>query len=190
MAILHPLFLAEVSGGNPDVEDGNGIWAIGRFFGREDTEWIGGRSFRGFGFLEFRQEGTDTLGLEIEIGLGVGGVDVAALGSPRHQGAVGVLDDEVGFGLGFGGLGPEQAFVALDRGIAGGAFRAVGDDLAIPDDQIGADDDADVVELESLAGVDAADLADGVGFQDPEGSVFAEIPLCLEGSAVELDVVA
>ncbi len=54
-----------------------------------------------------------------------------------------------------------------------------GDDLAVADDQVRADDDADVVDLQALAGMDAADLFDGVLGDDPEAAVLVEVPLAL-----------
>lgn len=54
-----------------------------------------------------------------------------------------------------------------------------GDDLAVADDQVRADDDADVVDLQALAGMDAADLFDGVLGDDPETAVLVEVPLAL-----------
>lgn len=54
-----------------------------------------------------------------------------------------------------------------------------GDDLAVADDQVRPDDDADVVDLQALAGMDAADLFDGVLGDDPEAAVLVEVPLAL-----------
>ena len=69
LTILQPLFLAEVSCRDLNIKDGNGIGTIRSFFEREDGEWIGGRSFWDFRFLELRKEGTGSLSLEVEVGL-------------------------------------------------------------------------------------------------------------------------
>jgi len=49
----------------------------------------------------------------------------------------------------------------MDAFVAGGAGFGLDHPLAVADDEVGAHDDADVVYLEALAGVDAADLIDG-----------------------------
>lgn len=46
----------------------------------------------------------------------------------------------------------------MDAFVAGGAGGGLADPLAVADDEVGAHDDADVVYLEALAGMDAADL--------------------------------
>lgn len=49
----------------------------------------------------------------------------------------------------------------MDAFVAGGAGFGLDHPLAVADHEVGAHDDADVVYLEALAGVDAADLIDG-----------------------------
>ena len=63
------------------------------------------------------------------------------------------------------------------------------DPLAVADDEVGAHDDADVVYLEALAGVNAADLLNGGGADDPEHAVLGEVPLLGEVVFWEDDIV-
>ena len=65
----------------------------------------------------------------------------------------------------------------MDAFVAGGAGGGLADPLAVADDEVGAHDDADVVYLEALAGVDAADLLNGSRADDPEHAVLGEVPL-------------
>jgi len=65
----------------------------------------------------------------------------------------------------------------VDAFVAGGPGLGLADPLAVADDEVGAHNDADVVYLEALAGVDAADLLNGSRADDPEHAVLGEVPL-------------
>ena len=65
----------------------------------------------------------------------------------------------------------------------------ISNNLAISDQKVVAEDDADVIDLESLAGVDATDLMHGGLFKDPQHAIFAEVPACLEAFIREIEVV-
>lgn len=65
----------------------------------------------------------------------------------------------------------------MDAFVAGGAGLGLADPLAVADDEVGPHNDADVVDLEALAGVDAADLLNGSRADDPEHAVLGEVPL-------------
>ena len=77
----------------------------------------------------------------------------------------------------------------MDAFVTRGAGLGLADPLAVADDEVGAHDDADVVYLEALAGVDAADLLNGGGADDPEHAVLGEVPLFGEVVFGEDDVV-
>lgn len=77
----------------------------------------------------------------------------------------------------------------MDAFVAGGAGLGLADPLAVADDEVWAHDDADVVYLEALAGVDAANLLNGGGADDPEHAVLGEVPLLGEVVFWEDDVV-
>ncbi len=53
----------------------------------------------------------------------------------------------------------------------------MGPNLAVPDREIGTNYDANVVDLESLARMDAADLFDGVIRCNPEAFITRQVPL-------------
>ena len=65
----------------------------------------------------------------------------------------------------------------MDAFVAGGAGLGLADPLAVADDEVWAHDDADVVYLEALAGVDAADLLNGSRADNPKHAVLGEVPL-------------
>ena len=77
----------------------------------------------------------------------------------------------------------------MDAFVTRGAGLGLADPLAVADDEVGAHDDADVVYLEALAGVNAADLLNGGGADDPEHTVLGEVPLLGEVVFGEDDVV-
>ena len=77
----------------------------------------------------------------------------------------------------------------MDAFVAGGPGLGLADPLAVADDEVGAHNDADVVYLESLAGMDAADLLNGSRADDPKHAVLGEVPLFGEVVFGEDDVV-
>src|SRR5690606_14191874 len=98
--------------------------------------------------------------LEVLVSLVVDAPHVAATWAARHQRSVGVLDDLVS-GLQCGGAVPlEEGLVTAHRAVHPRALACVRDDAAIADDEVVAEDHADVIEFEALAGVDATHLLD------------------------------
>ena len=97
----------------------------------------------------------------------------APLHAARHERAVGVADNGVkvaagAFGVGFHcGLPAEDAAVVFGSGFRVGSALAGGGVAQ----QVGANDDTDVLAFEALAGVDAADLVDGFRLHDPAAAV-------------------
>jgi len=130
----------------------------------------------------FRQAGSEVVGKR-----GVGAEDVADLESSGHQHPVGVADDGVGFALGAVGVGLGQALEAPERLIHFGAARVVGDDGTVLEAHVVADDDANIVELEALRGVNAADLVDRVVVDCP-CVCGVEVPGALEFMLGQLNV--
>ncbi|MOA50640.1 hypothetical protein D3C78_1736850 [compost metagenome] len=49
--------------------------------------------------------------------------------------------------------------------------------MPVSDDQIGTNDDADVIDLQALTGMNAAHLLNRVLGDDPEAAILVEIPL-------------
>jgi len=88
-----------------------------------------------------------------------------------HEGTVGVFDDRADEGFAGVGVFFGELFVAFYTVVTFGAGGRLGGDLVVTIDEIGTDDDAYVVDLEALAGVDAADLTDGVGAYDPQAAI-------------------
>jgi len=99
-------------------------------------------------------------GFEVVLEVVVATVNIAALQSPTEESAVRVFDDFVDDFVGALGVFVKHFFDAEQRAVGGGAGFVVGDDFAVAVFEVGADDDADVVEFEALAGVDASDFVD------------------------------
>ena len=73
------------------------------------------------------------------------------------------------FGVGLHrGLPTEDAAVVFGAGFGVGGAQAGGGVAQ----QVGANDDTDVLAFKALAGVDAADLVDGFRLHDPAAAVF------------------
>lgn len=98
--------------------------------------------------------------LEEFFGVFVDEVDVAAFEGAAEEDAVGVFDEGEEF---FGILDGADGGVG---GVLGVAFPGVFVEAVF---EVGAEDDADVVEFEALDCVDASDLVDGAGVEGPEG---------------------
>ena len=97
-------------------------------------------------------------------------VDKTAFLSTWQNGPVRVADDPVGQSVvpcrpdSFQGL------------VSTGSLREISLHLPVPENQVSANDDTDIIKLQSLGGVYAPDLFKGV-FIDGEGLGVAEVPL-------------
>ena len=111
------------------------------------------------------------------LGFGVGAVDIAALDTAGEEGAVGVLDDLGEAEGAFNVLIAQDLLVPADGAVLSGPLGGVAKNLPVADHQIGTDDHPDIGGFQPLAGMDAADLVDGIGADDPGGSVLGEVPL-------------
>src|SRR5580704_1113714 len=103
--------------------------------------------------------GLDQFGEEL-LGLQIGGVDHRAGHAPGEQYLVDVADMPVVLQVGDRPLLEVRVFVGLPYG----------DDTAVAGHQVGAEDDARPVVLESLGRVDAADLVEAAVHGGPEGA--------------------
>ena len=74
------------------------------------------------------------------------------------------------------GVFSEKFFVSVHRFIRGGAFCGVGNHALVPYDKVWSDDDADIVKLKPLAGVDAAHLVYRVWLDNPSLAVRLKVP--------------
>src|SRR5690606_7203067 len=82
----------------------------------------------------------------------------------------------------------EPFLVAADRAVVAGACGGVGHERTVAHDQVRADHHAHVVELETLAGVDAAGLLDRLRMREPAAPVLREVPAHAEVVLGDLDV--
>lgn len=102
---------------------------------------------------------------------GVFGPDGAGFEAAGEEGSVGVADDAVELCAGADGVCFDACFGAFDGFVAGVAGGEICGKFVVADDEVFADDDTNVFYFKTLAGVDAADLVDGVGGDDPGGAV-------------------
>ena len=126
--------------------------------------------------------------LEPRVECGILGPDGAGFEAAGEEGAVGVSNDRVDEGGGGVGLGAEEGFGPFEGFVVPVAGEEVGGEFVGVDDEVFADDDANVFDFKSLAGVNAADLVNGVGVGNPGGAVLGEVPLFGEVVVGEDDV--
>ena len=107
---------------------------------------------------------------------GVAKIDVAAFHAPGQEGAVGVFDDAVGHLAGFLRVFFHHGFDAEDGTVHRRAFCHIGDHPAVLKTDVRTHDHAHVVQFQALAGVDAANLVDGILGNDPGAAVFGQVP--------------
>ena len=126
--------------------------------------------------------------LEPRVECGILGPDGAGFEAAGEEGAVGVSNDGVDEGGRGVGLGAEEGFGPFEGFVVPVAGEEVGGEFVGVDDEVFADDDANVFDFKSLAGVNAADLVNGVGVGNPGGAVLGEVPLFGEVVIGEDDV--
>lgn len=115
-------------------------------------------------------------------------INETAFGTSRHQGTVGVPNDAVGQFCGSLWVFGCQLAPTVNALVGSGTGGRIGHHSAVPDDKIRTDDHSDVIDLEPLTGVDAADLANRVGLDNPKASICRQIPARLKLRFWEFDV--
>src|SRR5690606_33120919 len=115
-------------------------------------------------------------------------IHTAPLQPPRPQRPTRVQDDPPRVRARPPRVLPEPPLVAAARAAVARARGGAGHAPAVPHAQIRADQHAHVVELEALAGVDAADLVDRLRMREPAAPVLREVPAHAEVVLGQLDV--
>ena len=115
--------------------------------------------------------------LEELLSLFVGAVQVATLHTASHQGSVRIFDDQVSFFFRQSRLLLHHFFPAANRFIVFVALIRGCHNIAITYDQVWADNDSDIVDFQTLAGMNAANLLDGVLSDDPQAAILIQVPL-------------